>query len=93
MTTSPVNQALAGRGAGEGEQGATRCNDAWRFPLLVKEVSMAACEKCWADANWRAYVIGGTVAERYEELLRERKDSPCSEAEQRGEIPSARSER
>lgn len=45
---------------------------------------MSACEKCWRDANWRALHFGGSVTDHYHDLLRERKDKPCSEAEQRG---------
>lgn len=46
---------------------------------------MAACEKCWRDANLRALTLGGFVSDHYDDLLKERKDKPCSEAEQRGE--------
>lgn len=42
-----------------------------------------ACEKCWADAYMRMLVNGKGQAENYQELLEERKDNPCSEAEQR----------
>lgn len=46
---------------------------------------MSACEKCWRDANWRAMHFGGSVVDHYHDLLKERKDRPCSEAEQRGD--------
>ena len=50
---------------------------------------MSACEKCWRDANVRALTLGGSVADHYRDLLEERRDRPCSEAEQRGdEIPN-----
>lgn len=43
-----------------------------------------ACEKCWSDAYWRMLQNGKGQSENYQELLDERKDSPCSEDEQRG---------
>ena len=45
------------------------------------------CEKCWKDASLRALLRGGSVADHYEHLLQERKDSPCSPEEQHGEDP------
>ena len=45
---------------------------------------MAVCEKCWADANRRAYSSHRSVTECYKEILEERKDNPCTEEEQRG---------
>jgi hypothetical protein len=45
---------------------------------------MPACEKCWADAWWLAKELGGYQADRYEELLRERKDNPCTKEQQEG---------
>ncbi len=48
---------------------------------------MSACEKCWRDASLEAHLRGGTVAQRYRELLEERKDTPCTEEEQRGDRP------
>lgn len=45
-----------------------------------------ACEKCWGDAYLRHRLNPEkTQADHYRELLLERKDNPCSEAEQRGE--------
>lgn len=44
---------------------------------------VSMCEKCWADA-YDPY-LGGSQAERYNELLKERKDSPCSPEDQAGE--------
>ena len=45
---------------------------------------MPACEKCWADA-FRRHMLdpSKSQSEYYEELLEERKDNPCSEADQR----------
>ena len=45
---------------------------------------MAACEKCWRDAHMAVMLRGGSVSDRYRELLEERKDNPCSKAEQDG---------
>lgn len=45
---------------------------------------MAACEKCWRDANQRALLLGGSVSDHYRDLLREREAQPCSTTE-RGE--------
>ena len=43
-----------------------------------------ACEKCWGDAYMRWMSDPSkTQAEHYRDLLDERKDSPCSEDEQR----------
>lgn len=44
---------------------------------------MSACEKCWHDACSRQMLLGGSIADRYAEILQERKDSPCSEDEQK----------
>lgn len=41
---------------------------------------MSACEKCWRDANQRAFLLGGLVTDHYHALLNERRDNPCSEA-------------
>ena len=46
---------------------------------------MAACEKCWADACSRVMHRGGAVVERYDELMIERADSPCTPQEQAGQ--------
>ena len=44
---------------------------------------MPACEKCWKDAHF-----GGPDADisaRYQQLLNDRKDNPCTPEEQAGE--------
>lgn len=47
---------------------------------------MSACEKCWRDAYLRhLYNPCKSQAEHYQELLEERKNNPCTEAQQRGE--------
>lgn len=38
---------------------------------------MSACETCWADANALVATVGGSVADHYQRLLVERKDTPC----------------
>jgi hypothetical protein len=43
-----------------------------------------ACEKCWGDAYLRYLCDRRPQAEHYRELLEERKDAPCSQAEQEG---------
>jgi len=43
------------------------------------------CEKCWTDAYQIAYDTRRSQAMCYEELLKERKDCPCSPREQAGE--------
>jgi hypothetical protein len=43
------------------------------------------CEKCWGDAYWRARLDGRPQTEHYQELLKERKDNPCSKSEQLGQ--------
>jgi len=50
-----------------------------------QEGAVMACEKCWADAYLRSLFSGKSQADCYRELLEERKDKPCSEAEQKGE--------
>lgn len=40
------------------------------------------CEKCWCDAYIRMMTRGGSQAEHYAELLRERADNPCALAQQ-----------
>lgn len=46
---------------------------------------MAACEKCWADAFSR-YIAQPykSQAEHYQELLIERREKPCTPAQQKG---------
>ncbi len=46
---------------------------------------MAACEKCWADA----YTGTMSQVERYEQLLKERKDKPCPACQMSGACPSS----
>ena len=44
---------------------------------------MACCEKCWSDAYWRSFINQTkSQTEHYYDLLNERKDNPCSTAEQ-----------
>ena len=42
---------------------------------------MSICEKCWSDA----FDPYGDQAERYHELIKERKDHPCTPEQQAGE--------
>ena len=44
------------------------------------------CEKCWGDAYLRHYNTGRSQSECYEEILKERKDNPCSPKEQAGQF-------
>ena len=48
---------------------------------------MAACEKCWADAHRRTldHPIKSQT-EHYRDLLEERKFTPCTPEQQKGEI-------
>lgn len=50
---------------------------------------MTMCEKCWADAYTRSLSdTGKTQSEHYQDLLNERKDSPCSPTgETSGSVP------
>jgi len=50
------------------------------------------CEKCWRDAAMRVMLCGGSQVHRYEEILREREDNPCSTSEQRGETIEEKSD-
>jgi len=43
---------------------------------------MVMCEKCWNDAYFRMIHRGGCQTEHYYNLLKERKDNPCSLDEQ-----------
>lgn len=45
---------------------------------------MMACEKCWEDAYVIALHSGRGQAEEYRRLLEERKENPCTPAQQRG---------
>lgn len=47
---------------------------------------MSACEKCWADAYLRSRQSGKSQSECYRELLEERKGSPCTPEQQRGDV-------
>ena len=42
------------------------------------------CEKCWAEAQERTKLFGGSTSEHYEVILKERVDNPCSLKEQAG---------
>lgn len=43
------------------------------------------CEKCWSDAYLNTLGTTKTQAERYGELMDERKDNPCTPEQQAGE--------
>lgn len=45
---------------------------------------MAACEKCWRDAALQVMLSGGSQVERYQQLLKERENNPCTPEEQQG---------
>jgi len=45
---------------------------------------MPGCQKCWNDAGLRAASAMRSKAECYEEIMNERKDSPCSPEQQAG---------
>jgi len=48
---------------------------------------MSACEKCWGDAFMREMEEPNkSQAEHYRDLLKERKDNPCSKKEQKGQF-------
>lgn len=50
-----------------------------------------ACEKCWDDAFRRMQdEPTKSQAEHYQDLILERKDRPCTPAQQRGEHRDAR---
>ena len=47
--------------------------------------NMPSCEKCWNDAFWMSYIDPDkTQAEYYTEIIKERKDSPCTPEQQAG---------
>ena len=46
---------------------------------------MASCEKCWGDAFLISYGSFQTQTEAYYELLKERKENPCTPKEQAGQ--------
>jgi len=43
------------------------------------------CEKCWGDAFLRNLGNGKGQTENYFELIKERKDNPCTPKEQAGQ--------
>jgi hypothetical protein len=43
------------------------------------------CEKCWSDAYFRSRWSGKSQGDCYFELLKERKDNPCTPQEQAGD--------
>ena len=45
---------------------------------------MATCEKCWSDSYLFSYGTDISQTEKYHELLKERKDNPCTPEEQAG---------
>ena len=46
---------------------------------------MASCEKCWNDAYTKTHVSPmKSQAEHYTDLVKERKDNPCTPEEQAG---------
>ena len=47
---------------------------------------MSACEKCWGDAYLKSVYTGRSQGDCYHELLKERKDEPCSPREQAGQF-------
>ena len=47
---------------------------------------MPCCEKCWGDAYLRSLSVGKDQADCYKDLLRKRKDNPCSPQEQAGQF-------
>lgn len=46
---------------------------------------MTACEKCWGDAYMRSRATGKSQGECYAELLKERKNTPCTPEQQAGD--------
>ncbi len=45
------------------------------------------CEKCWGDAYTRTFIEPmKSQAEHYRDLIKERKDNPCSEKDQAGQF-------
>ena len=47
---------------------------------------MATCEKCWSDARTEARLTSGDHVQIYHRLLDERSATPCSPAEQCGDL-------
>ena len=49
------------------------------------------CEKCWRDAGMRALSMPyKSQTEHYQDLIKEREDSHCTEAEQKGGCPACK---
>ena len=52
----------------------------------VKSIIGGCCEKCWNDAQSRIYAdTSKSKTEHYQDLLKERKNNPCSPKEQAGQ--------
>jgi hypothetical protein len=53
------------------------------------------CEKCWADAYLAAQTLGGSQAEHYNRIVRERdaEESPCTPEERAGQFWDAANQR
>ena len=50
---------------------------------------MSGCEKCWAEASFKARLLGGSVADTYRDLLDIRNCTPEEQAgEDAGECPA-----
>ncbi len=45
-----------------------------------------ACEKCWGDAGARVFINGGSQAEHYADIIKERGENPCTPEEQCGDL-------
>lgn len=55
---------------------------------------MTMCEKCWSDAYGRAMAhTSKTQTDHYCDLLRERKDNPCTPEQQAGQWWDAEKQR
>jgi len=46
---------------------------------------VSACEKCWSDAFLESRITNEHQADAYQRLLVERRDNPCTLAQQFGE--------
>ena len=46
---------------------------------------MSTCEKCWSDAHRRALGAYSSVTDAYHDLLKERKNNPCTPEQQAGD--------
>lgn len=47
---------------------------------------MSSCEKCWSDAYLKSILTGKSQIACYQQILKERKDNPCSPREQAGQF-------